>query len=276
MIALLLACAGSPGDSGAVDTHEEGVTDYVVSWSASPSLTAGVESEFSITVTDQAGRPIEDLQTNHERVIHTIFVSADLETFIHRHHEDYADLTVDDIRAATFHFPVTFPTSGAHLAMFDYAHQNQWLKSTDTVEVSGVPAQAAAYNPDFSTERDLGDVRVSLTWGASPVAGYEASLSVNITEADGTAVTDLTQYLGADGHMALVSADLAISSHTHAWFPGMGDMSPTMEMPHLYSGPDLPFAFTFPTAGVYKLWIQFTRESADTVYVAPFLIEVAG
>ncbi|MFZ5480822.1 MAG: hypothetical protein ACOZNI_28945 [Myxococcota bacterium] len=281
MIPLLLACAGGPaGDSGSADadTGSHDVTGYAVDWWTDPdAATAGAEAEFYLHFTDQDGHSIEDLQTNHERIVHTILVSADLESFTHIHHEDFYDLTVDDIRDSTFHFPITFPYSGEYLAIFDSAHRNQWLQVTDTVEVGGDIVQRDSYDADFSTERDLGDVRVALSWEIEPLAGYEASFTARITARDGSEVTDLTQYLGADGHMAVVSVDLAFASHTHAWFPGMEDMSPTMEMPHVYAGPDLPFHYTFPVGGTYKMWIQFSRESAPgVVYAAPFLFEVAG
>lgn len=282
MIALLLVgCDGSAVvDSGAdtADAGEHEVTGYAVDWWTDPDpAIAGTEGEFYLHFTDQDGHSIEDLQTNHERVVHTIFVSRDLESFTHIHEEDFQDLTVDDIRESTFHFPMTFPTSGEYLAIFDSAHLNQWLQVTSMVDVGGDDPQLDTYVDAISTEADLGDVRVTLTWDIEPLSGYEAAFTVTITEPDGTEVTDLTQYLGADGHMAVVSADLVYASHTHAWFPGMEEMSPTMEMPHVYAGPDLPFHYTFPVGGTYKMWIQFARESAPgVVYAAPFLFEVRG
>ncbi len=281
MTLLLVGCTGSPViDSGGepTDSGPHAVTGYAVDWWTDPEpAVAGTEVEFYLHFTDQDGHSIEDLQTNHERVVHTIFVSRDLESFTHIHEEDFQDLTVDDIRESTFHFPMTFPLSGEYLAIFDSAHRNQWLQVTRFVGVGGDLPQLGTHADDRSTEADLGDVRVSLTWTVEPIAGYEAAFTVTLTEPDGTEVTDLTQYLGADGHMAVVSADLAYASHTHAWFPGMEDMSPTMDMPHVYTGPEIPFHYTFPVGGTHKMWIQFARESAPgVVYAAPFLFDVRG
>lgn len=282
VILALLSCAGEPIDSGveASDTAA-GCSfsgGYVVTSSADPApLTAGIQSEYSLQITDEAGCPIEDLQTNHERVIHSLFVSADLESFQHVHHEDFYELTVDNIRNATFHFPITFPTSGNYLAIYDFAHRNEWFKATETLTVTGDIPQLPAYREDYSETVIADDLSVSIEFESSPVAGFESAFNANISEADGTPVGDLIQYLGSDGHLAVVSGDLSYANHTHAWFPGMGDMAPTMQMPHLYTGPDLPFVFTFPVGGTYKMWVQFRRESRpDFVYAVPFMLQVGG
>lgn len=279
----LLACAGESVDSGIEPNDSAGGCSfsggYVLSSSVEPGpLTAGVQSEFTIQVTDEAGCPIEDLQTNHERVIHSLFVSADLESFQHVHQEDFYAISVDDIRNATYNFPITLPTSGNYLAIYDYAHRNEWLKSTESLTVAGDISQLPAYREDYATTVISDDLSITLQFESSPVTGFESSFSAVVYEADGaTPVTDLIPYLGADGHLAIVSADLSYANHTHAWFPGMGDMAPTMQMPHLYPGPDLPFVFTFPVGGTYKMWVQFQRESRpDHVYAVPFLFEVGG
>lgn len=282
MIAVFLACTGINADDSALDSaelEESGFHGgYVFStWAEPEPLTAGIQSEFYERVTDSDGHPVEDLQTNHERIIHSIFVSADLQSFQHLHHEDYSDLTVDDIRNATFHFPVTFPSSGEYLAIFDYAHRNEWQHETTTLTVGGEPAQLPSYVEDFSTVVAIDGLSVAVEWESAPVAGFEASFTFIVTEASGSDVTDLVPYLGADAHLAVVSADLGYADHTHAWFPDMGAMSPSMAMPHLYDGPTLPFVFAFPVGGTYKMWLQFARESAPGVtFVAPFMVQVQG
>ena len=80
MLLLLAACSGDPaGDSGAADdTADVPITGYAVDFSTDPTPpVAGEEAAFSLTVTDQIGRPIEDLQQTHERMVHS-----------HRHYHD--------------------------------------------------------------------------------------------------------------------------------------------------------------------------------------------
>ncbi len=277
MLLLILACAGGADKTETGDTSDVGVTGYQVLWSVSPDpLVAGETGELTLQVVDQLGRPIENLQVNHQRMVHTVLVSDDWSTFQHLHHEDFAELSADDLRNATFHFPVTLPYGGRYLVLFDYAHQDAWLQTTGELVVTGEPAQAEAPDTTPTTSAEVDGLNVTLTWEVPATLGIESAWSLDIQTADGEDVTDLTQYLGADGHAAVVNEAVDQGTHTHAWFPGMGDMTPSMEMPHQYSGPYLPFHYVFEEAGPHKMWVQFTRESTETVYVVPFVFDVAG
>ncbi|MFZ5482430.1 MAG: hypothetical protein ACOZNI_37050 [Myxococcota bacterium] len=276
---LLIACAGgedtaSPKEEGCVAGEPEA---YEVPFGTEPDpLVAGEEGTLQWRVLDEDGCAIEDLQQSHERIGHVLVVSADLDSFQHVHHEDYAELTADDLRSSTYHLPLTVPTSGDYLVVLDYAHRNRWLQATEVLTVAGEPAQRDAPEEDFSTVVTADDVEVALTWIAEPVAGYEASWQVHLTSG-GADVTDLVQYLGADAHAAAVSADFAWAGHTHAYVQGMETMTPTMEMPHAYDGPDVLFKTVFPTPGLHGMWLQFTRAGDPShVYTAPFRFVVGG
>ena len=275
----MLGCVGSEDGDTAADAcaADEETTAHTVGWATDPAeASAGEESIFTAKIRDQRGCPIEDLQRAHERMLHTLFISQDLASFQHLHQEDSAELTATDLRDSTFHFPVTLPTAGEYRLVFDYAHENQYLASDDWMTVGGAPAQAAAPVLDYTTERAVGGLVVSLRWDVEPAAGYESAWNVTIRTESGEDVTDLVQWLGADAHAAVASADLGFVSHTHAWFPGMEDLAPSHEMPVFYTGPDLPFHYTFPTAGAHKMWIQFARADApDAPYVADFAFDVA-
>ena len=85
MIALLLACAPGSREPDTGGPHE--VTETHLDWSTDPDpLVAGEEGTFTLQITDQDGRPVEGLQENHERMVHTMFVSADWTSFTHTHH----------------------------------------------------------------------------------------------------------------------------------------------------------------------------------------------
>ncbi|MDP2312350.1 MAG: hypothetical protein Q8P41_05555 [Pseudomonadota bacterium] len=273
----LAGCSGVADDTGVDCVGVEPVTAYAVDWATDPApALAAVDSTFTLKVRDQRGCAIEDLQRAHERIVHTLIVSTDLTSFQHLHQEDSLDLTAEDLRSSTFHFPLTLPAAGDYRLVFDYAHQNQYLTTLDWMTAGGTPAQADTPALDYSTERTVGDLVVTLRWDIEPASGYEASWTALVRTADGTDVTDLVQWLGADGHAAVASADLGWVSHTHAWFPDMETVAPGHDMPHLYLGPDLPFHYTFPNAGPHKMWLQFARADApDTPYVADFAFDVA-
>jgi hypothetical protein len=256
MIALLaLACAGKAGDSGA-DSPDAAPAWYEVRWQVSPDpLQAGAAGTFTLQVTDDVGVPIEDLQQNHERMVHTLFISEDLATFQHLHHEDFAALSAEDLRSATFTFPLTLPQAGPYRLAFDFAHRDTYQSRQDQLVVEGSPGQADA--PQIPTEAVVSDG--------------------DLTDAAGAPVTDLVQWLGADAHAAVVSADLSDVGHTHAWFPGMDEMGPGMVMPQVYTGPTVPFHYTFARAGSHKIWVQLARAADPSrVYLLPFGVEVGG
>lgn len=281
IISLLLACTQG-GDTSAVDTAPAGGdctpsgTGYAIpSWTEPAPIQAGAEVEYWISIEDDAGCAIEDVQQAHERMIHSMFISRDLASFQHLHHEDFYDLTADDLRAATYHFPITFPMAGDYLVLYDFAHQNEFRYLTEWLTVEGAPAQEAAPVPDDALVKEVDGLQVELVWDVEPYAGYEAAFTVTITEG-GAPVTDLAQFLGADGHAAFVSHDLGFSTHTHAWFPGMEDMAPGMEMPHVYTGPEVPFHYTFPNPGLHRMWVQFSRSAdPERPFTIPFDFEVA-
>ncbi len=284
MLLAFAACATGPTASDSADTAAdtaEAVTDYVVSSSVDPApLTAGSESEFTFQIRDQLGRPIPDLQTSHERVEHVQFLSRDLSSFQHLHEEDYTALTADDLRESTFHFPLTVPMAGDYYVVYDFAHHNQYLNRSEWITAVGEPAQAAAADLTPNTTATVDGVTGTLVWDVVPVPGHEADLTVHLEDAAGPlgpTNDPLVQYLGADAHLFVVDSAIDWASHTHAWFPGMEDVAPGHDMPHVYEGPNLPFHMVLPVPGAYKIWVQFARSSDPAhVYVLPFVFEVVG
>jgi hypothetical protein len=256
-------------------TPEPGpVTDYVVTHHTEPDpLVAGEAGTFTLSVTDQDGRPVEDLQTNHERIVHTILIPKDLSSFSHEHQEDDAPITADDLRSATFRFEWTPSVAGDYLVVFDFAHQNLFWQRTSAITVAGSPAQGAQDLTPVDLGAD-GDVSGAFAWEEPPAANVEARWTMTLSTADGP-VTDLVPWIGADAHCAIADSSVAWAGHTHAWVEGMESMSPSMTMPPAYSGPEVPFRYTFPAAGTYKLWTQFTRAAdPERVYTIPVVVEV--
>lgn len=280
LVLLVAGCTSSPdsADSATGDTDAScaGATGaYAVDWHTDPiQAVAADPAELWMTVLGPDGCPVDDLQQNHERMLHVFVISADLASFEHRHMEDQYTITADDLRAATFHFTEAFPYSGRFRLAFDYAHENQYLNTLDWADIGGDIPQLDAPVIDTTTTRSVGGMDISFAWETPAIATYEAQWALTVTEG-GEDVTDLVQWLGADAHAAIVSEDASYVSHTHAWFPGVENMQPGMEMPHNYPGPYLPFHFTFPAAGMYKVWTQFARADApDEPYLVDFWVEV--
>jgi hypothetical protein len=268
----VLACAPDAATAPDATTTP---TDYAVRWSTDPAPPrAREEARFSATLTDQDGTPIEDLQRSHARMLHTLFLSADLRDFLHLHQEDFAPVTAVDLRAGTFAFPVTFPSAGEWTLAFDFAHRDQYVARADTLLVGGSPAQDA---PDVTpTDTSTSDgVTGTIRFATLPAAGLRTDWTITLEDAAGVPVADVVPWLDADAHAVLASADLAWVTHTHAWFPGMEAMAPGHAMPHLYDGPEFPFQAVFEVPGPNVVWVQFARVDApDSPVTLRFVVEV--
>lgn len=249
-----------------------GVYDVEVTLTPEPAV-AGEPADVRYTIL-RDGEPVQDLQIAHERLVHVFVIRGDLETFEHKHHEDYATVTADDLRTATFHFPETFSASGPFVLAFEWASENRYHTDRVDVSVAGDVPQLAAPVGEPADVATSGDVTASLRWDTEPAAGQESAFSLVIEDPAGP-VADLVPWLGADAHLAIASLDLAQVSHTHAWVPGMENAPPSHAMPHLYNGPEIPFRFAFPTSGTYKLWAQFARSTDPTTpFTMPFIVEI--
>ena len=116
-----------------------------------------------------------------------------------------------------------------------------------------LPAAAATAEVDGYT----------VTLSGTPKADESSMLTLSVRR-DGKAIRDLQPYLGAYGHLvALRASDLAYL-HVHpSGEPGDG-VTP--------SGPEIKFHTGFPSAGEYRLFLDFQHR--DVVRTAAFTVTV--
>jgi hypothetical protein len=81
-----------------------------------------------------------------------------------------------------------------------------------------------------------------------------------LDEPSGKPASGLEPYLGATGHLVLMSADMSVASHSH----------PVADRRHLPAS--VAFQVLFPRAGTYRVWVQFQR--SGKVLTAAFTIPV--
>ncbi|MCM3630742.1 hypothetical protein M3194_25745 [Paenibacillus glycanilyticus] len=233
--------------------HEEHNQSATVQWSFSPKQPqAGKPAAIQLAVADAKGQPVRSFSLNHEKEIHLIAVSSDLSEFQHLH-------PVDD---GTGHFTVDtiFPNGGAYKLFADFIPAGGSHQVADTeVEVGGKTAPAVPLVPDKQLVRMVAGTQVTLHPGQLQ-AGKETSLAFSFKDAaTGKPAEDMEPYLGAAGHVVIISEDLTQYLHVH---PKDGQTA----------GPEALFETEFPVPGLYKVWGQFQRHG-DT-FIASFTIKV--
>ena len=208
-------------------------------------------SQLRFQVVGEDGRPVRDFEVEHAKRMHFIVARDDLTRFQHLHPRMSAD--------GTWSTPVALPDAGEYRVFADFKQdgENQTLARSVTVqgpvERRPLPAPAATATTTDGYEVEL-DAEASR-------AGRPAELAFEVTQ--GGQPVEVQDYLGARGHLvALRQNDLAYL-HTHpAEGHGGGDGT----------GP-VSFETEFPTAGRYRLFVQFKHE--DAVHTAAFTREVA-
>ncbi|WP_188306226.1 hypothetical protein [Streptomyces sp. CBMA123] len=215
--------------------------------------TVGPEGEFTFRITGPDGKPVTGYEPQHEALLHLIVVRHDLSGYRHVHPELDAD--------GTWRVAGPFDGPAAYHAYADFkavgaAPLTLGVDLTLPGETTGRPL------PEASATATVDGYTVTLT--GELAAGNGAPLTFTVTR-DGAPVTDLQPYLAAYGHLvALRAADLAYL-HVHPdGEPGDGTTAP---------GPDITFHAVAPTAGPYRLYLDFKH--GDAVHTAEFTA-VAG
>lgn len=222
-------------------------------WSLSESKPqANANTKVSVQIRDGQGKPVEKFDLSHEKKMHLIIVSRDLSYFNHIHPEYKAD--------GQFQIDTSFPAGGDYKLFADYVPTGGASTTKSSWVTIGGPTKAtAAVTPDSKLVQTADGKEVTLTTG-SLQAGKEAALTFRITdEKSKQLITDLQPYLGAVGHVVILSSDTEQYLHVHP-----ADEKST--------GPDAKFITQFPQSGVYKIWGQF--QHGGRTIIVPFVVNV--
>ncbi len=214
-------------------------------------LKAGAASQLRFTIPDAQGKPIKTFAVSHDAKVHFILIRNGLDQFAHLH----PNL---DPATGTLTTDYTFPVGGIYHLFADYQESGQMMMTaTARVEVAGDAPVATELTPDVPglLKGNGIEAKVSIE-GAKP--GVEAKVRFEVLDG-GTPVTDLEPYMGAMGHLVVVSADAKQYVHAHP-------------MEKAEAKNIVTFGATFPAAGVYKGWGQFKR--GGHVRIVPFVVKI--
>lgn len=206
---------------------------------ASTTLTPGTTTTFTFRITGPDGAAVTAYDVEHEKRMHLVVVRRDTSGYRHLHPALGAD--------GTWTVPISVEGAGSYRAFADFT------PAGGKAQTLGVDLVAPGlFQPVEHQESRVADVdgyRVRLDGDLVP--GRSSELTATVTR-DGRPVTDLQPYLGAYGHLvALRGGDLGYL-HVHpGGAPGDGTTA---------AGPAVPFTAEVPSAGTYRLFLDFRHD----------------
>jgi hypothetical protein len=219
---------------------------------ASGAAKAGETTQLTVQITDKDGNPVNDFDVNHEKLLHLIAVNHDLSYFSHIHPEFKGEgkFTIDTI----------FPTGGKYKLFADFVPKGGSATTlSEWVKVEGKESEHAPVTADTKLVKEAAGKEIELALsGAKPKE--EVTLTFDIRDAKTKqGIDNLEPYLGAVGHVVILSADAEQYIHVHP-------------LDEKATGPKAEFATTFPESGTYKIWGQFQHNGE--VFTVPFVVDV--
>lgn len=226
-------------------------------WADAEQFEANRPVRLTLAFRDARGRAVRFLEQVHEKPVHLIVISKDMVEFDHIHPEPVPG----DALSVTH----TFARAGDYLVYADYTAPGEPPAiARFSVHVGGAAGQPVPLHRDP-------DVKV--TFAAPPQIEADRDLDVAFT----LSVTDLEPWLGAWGHIMIVSEDGMQFIHAH---PLEGAAAADPLAPHTHTAPALgPSPATIRTRigfrqpGHYRLWFQFRRNGE--ISTLPFDLQVA-
>ncbi|MCB2408101.1 heavy metal-binding domain-containing protein [Hymenobacter lucidus] len=225
---------------------------YQMNFTATPTqLTAGQPATLAFTPreTGNESAPVP-LAVVHEKKIHLIIVSKDLGQFYHEHPEYTAD--------GDYKVQYTFPKGGNYVLFQDYTPTGSGHQlGRQPITVQG-PAYTPAQFKNDDMQWEKNGYQASLSFDKPLTVGQLLSMKINITK-DGQPVTDLDNYLGALGHVVVISQDTESYLHVHP-----NDQAD--------KGPAIGFNTSFEKPGLYRVFLQFNH--GGQIHTGDFTINV--
>ncbi|WP_333772722.1 hypothetical protein [Streptomyces sp. IBSBF 3136] len=232
--------SGMPGMGRSVTG--DGLTDSVEGYrftSPDATLKAGRAAPYRFTITGPDGKAVTRFAPEQTKRMHFYAVRSDLTGFQHLHPTMAPDGTWTAEPAAlapgSWRMFASFTPGGG-------SGEGEDFVLSRTVTVPGEATSAALPPAAHSTRVDGYTVTVS----GEPMAGMPHPLAVRITK-DGKPVTDLQPYLDTYAHLTAFHRGDAAFAHLHPTTTAHGD----------HGGPGLSFHADLPTAGDWRLFLQF-------------------
>jgi len=204
------------------------------------------ETNLVVAIPGDDGKPVANFEPLHEKLAHLIMIREGLDGFAHIH----PDVAADG-RLTTAH---TFPKAGRYHLFVDYQPRGGMASmASDELMVAGEAPLAAPLVETIDQQLSDGDIQ-----GQAEITPSEgaAKITFRLTDMRGKPLADLQPYLGAMGHLVVVSAEAVEYVHAHP-------------LSEAETAPDgiVEFEAHLPMAGLYKARGQFRHD--DRIVTLP-------
>lgn len=239
-------------------------------------------------VEEKSGTPLTDFQVAHDKLLHLVVVSKDLSWFNHLHPEHRGN--------GVFEIKTTVPRAGDYRIFADYTPQGsghevaqhsfsvagrdplptQARLTPDQMRGAWMVRQAKTHGEGVAPAANASEYEIALMpMPAQLEANQEVMLHFQVRDKTGKPVSALQPYLGAKGHLVILSGDGERYLHAHAVADSHSDHLPHPgHEDHAPSTPpsDVMFHAAFSNDGIYKVWGQFKHN--NRIITAPFVLQV--
>ena len=233
------------GDHGKHGNHDAAAELIVRTEPSKPE--AGKTTKLTLMVHSAMGKMISEFEETHTKLAHLIVVRKGLDEFAHLHPDVDAqgNLTVD----------YEFPQGGKYKLFLDHKPRGGTASTANAeLSVSGNSPEVSKLVANVPGEVLVNGLQAKVTLkqdGKSTVVAFDLR-----ADAD-KPLADLRPYLGAMGHLVVISADGEQYAHSH----------PLTDEPGTSR---VEFEVHFPAAGLYKMWGQFQRQ--DEIITVPAVV----
>ncbi|MFJ8259257.1 hypothetical protein ACIQ4Z_18755 [Peribacillus asahii] len=236
----------SHANAGTEKQHEENNHEHGETTSKENEIQATIEErnkQLFLTLKDDSGNPVTDLEINHEKLLHLIVVDEHLEQYYHLHPEEITP----------GQFKVTSELKeGTYKAFVDIKSTSLQYEVQPIPFIVGNPATSEHAHSSLQVDEELtkkvDENKVSLMT-TDLTANEPVTLTFDVYEAV------LEPYLGAIGHVVILDEQAEEYLHVHP----LNEHDPIFET-------------QFPHPGIYKIWAEFQQDGKVTVY--PFVVRV--
>lgn len=174
---------------------------------STPGLAPGKAAILEIRLLDPDGKLVKNLEVVHEKILHLLVVSRDLSWFAQEHPDIQKD--------GSFTIELTFPAPGAYFLFHDFTPQRVGQQVVRAeVTVAGSPPKSVPLAIDMDRSKSVDGVVVTLKTDGKLAAEGDETLTFGLSAND-KPITDLERYLGAMGHLVILSQDLEHFVHSH-------------------------------------------------------------